>query len=177
MEGQRHHHQHMQPSPCDVVCVTVHVVSVVCSEVWCCWCVSCVFGVSQSFRLPREVHQRNRWILPISSLRIGRTRHVSDPSIIRFTCSTPALFKKHTKKKHPLDGSICLSLQEAECKERYARQCRYEPPLEIILTLPFSRCVHQLSGPNTCALTQTTFKITENTHTCCYHDSSRTQPH
>ena len=45
-----------------------------------------------------------------------------------------------------------------------------------LLTLPFSRCVHHLSGPNTYALTQTTFKITEKTHTCC-HESSRTQPH
>ena len=28
----------------------------------------------------REVHQRNPWMLPIFSLRIGRTRHVPDSS-------------------------------------------------------------------------------------------------
>ena len=35
----------------------------------------------------------------------------------------------------PLDGSICLSPQEAQCNERFARQCRYEPPLEIVISL------------------------------------------
>ena len=28
----------------------------------------------------------------------------------------------------PQDGSICLSPQEAQCNERFARQYRYEPP-------------------------------------------------
>ena len=44
--------------------------------------------------------------------------------------------------------------------ERFARQYRYEPPPEFPLTLPFSGIVHHLSGPNICALTQTTLKIT-----------------
>ena len=39
-----------------------------------------------------------------------------------------------------------------------------EPPPGSLLTLPFSRCVHHLSTPNTC-LTQSTFKITECTQT------------
>ena len=78
-------------------------------------------------------------------------------------------------RSQPLDGSICLSSRDAECNKRFAREYRYEPPLEVLLPIP--RCAHQLSGPNTCALTQPTFKITENTHTCCYHESSRTQPH
>ena len=33
------------------------------------------------------------------------------------------------------------------------------------MTLPFSSFVHHRSGPITCALTQTTLKITECTHT------------
>ena len=56
---------------------------------------------------------------------------------------------------------IVHRLKETECNERFARQYRYEPPPEILL--PFSHCVHILSGPNTHALTQTTFNITENT--------------
>ena len=65
-------------------------------------------------------------------------------------CSTPASMK-NIEENQSLHGSICLSPQEAECNERFARQYRHEPPLEILLTLPFSRCVHNLSGPNTCA--------------------------
>ena len=42
-------------------------------------------------------------------------------------------------------------LKKPSVTERFARQYRYEHPLEILLTLPFSRCVHNLSGPNTCA--------------------------
>ena len=38
--------------------------------------------------------------------------------------------------------------------ERFVRQYRHEPPPSSLLTLPFSRCVHHLSTPNTC-LTQT----------------------
>ena len=37
-------------------------------------------------------------------------------------------------RNQPLDGSICLSPQEAQCNERFARQYRYEPPLEIIIS-------------------------------------------
>ena len=70
-------------SPCDVVC------DVVLCCVWeCMWCLWCgvvggrgVFGVCLGRRVltcSREVHQRNRWILPNSSLRKGRTRHVPD---------------------------------------------------------------------------------------------------
>ena len=73
------------------------------------------------------------------------------------------------------------------------RQQRYEPPPGSLLTLPFSQCVHHRSSPKTC-LAQTTFKITECTHTHVqthknthvhvpvhiythvYHESSRTQP-
>ena len=65
--------------------------------------------------------------------------------------------------------AVCLSLcenrpQHAVCPCAvlcFARQCRYEPPPESLLTLPFSRCVHHLSGPHTHALTQNTFKITK----------------
>ena len=75
-------------------------------------------------------------------------------------------------KKKTLDGAP----QKTECNERFARQYRYEPPQENVLTQPFSRCVDHLSSPSTSALTQTVFKITENTQTCC-HESLRTQPH
>ena len=34
----------------------------------------------------------------------------------------------------PLDGSICLSPQETEFNEQFARQCRYKPPPEFSLT-------------------------------------------
>ena len=37
-------------------------------------------------------------------------------------CSTPALMKKYNKKQ-PLDGSICLSPQETEFNEQFARFC------------------------------------------------------
>ena len=84
-------------------------------------------------------------------------------------CSTPASMKKHINTS----ATRWFDLSFASNK-RFARQYRYEPPIEI--PLPFSRCVHHLSGPHTCALTQTTFKITENTHTC-YHEPSRTQQH
>ena len=39
--------------------------------------------------------------------------------------------------------------------ERFARQYRYKPPSEFPLTSPFTGIVHHLSGPNSCAHTQT----------------------
>jgi hypothetical protein len=39
--------------------------------------------------------------------------------------------------------------------ERFARQYRYEPPTEFLQSLPFTGIVHHLSGPSTCAHTQT----------------------
>ena len=70
VEAQRHHHQHMQPSPCDVVChvvcgvvlcVTVHVVSVVWSMVWWCGvvggrgvCLVCVWCVAEFWLAPER---------------------------------------------------------------------------------------------------------------------------
>ena len=66
------------PSPCDVVCgvvlcVGVRVVCVVWSVVWCWWS-WCVFGVCVCCVTRRAL----AWILPNSSLRIGRTRHGPD---------------------------------------------------------------------------------------------------
>ena len=77
-------------SPCDVVCVVV--LCCVWECMWCLWCgrwfgvaggrgvsLVCVWCVPRRvLACPREVHQRNRWILPTSSLRTGRTRHVPD---------------------------------------------------------------------------------------------------
>ena len=137
---------------------------------WCClWfgvvggrgvCLVCVWCVCRVLACPREVYQRNRWILPIFKFEnrsnTARSQPLQSFALPDENCSTPA--------------------SKPGVKERYARQCRYEPPLEIFLTLPFSHCVHNLSGPDTHALTQTTFKTTENTHTC-FHESSRTQPH
>ena len=180
------------PSPYDVVCDVV--LCCVWECMWCLWCVLwcgvvggrglclvCVCGVSHAeFSLaPREVHQRNCWILTISNLRTSRTRHVPDSfnhSLYPMKTVKLQLQSKKPKKKQPLDDTLCLSPQETERNERFARQYRYEPPQENLLTLPFSRCVNHLWSPNTYALTQTVFKITENTHTCC-HESSRTQPH
>ena len=79
---------------------------------------------------------------------------------------------------------------KTKCNKRFARQHRYEPPQESLLTSPFSRCVHHLSSPDTC-LCQTT--LSRNVHQKhihlqkhtqkyieeqkCYHESSRrTQP-
>ena len=80
-------------SPWDVVCDVV--LCCVWECMWCLWCglwcgvvdgrgvcLVCVLGVCvwcvprRVLTCPREVHQRNFWILPISSLRIGPTRHV-----------------------------------------------------------------------------------------------------
>ena len=148
-------------SACGVCGVVLLVLLVVVVCVWCMF----GFGVSPvELSLAPEIRQRNRWILPISSLRIGRTRHVPDS----FNHSLHLM-----RTVQSPDGSICLSPQEAECNERFARQYRYGPPLEILLTLPFSRCVHNLS-----VLTLVpTFKITENTHTRCFHEPSKTQQH
>ena len=41
---------------------------------------------------------------------------------------------KNTKENQSLDGSICLSPQETECNEGFARQYRYERPLEILVS-------------------------------------------
>ena len=54
--------------------------------------------------------------------------------------------------------------------ERFARQYRYEPPSEFPLTLPFASIVHHLSGPNTCAHTQTSFN--QSVGCWCKHPSS-----
>ena len=80
------------PSPCDVVCDVM--LCCVWECMWCLWCglwcnviknhgvcLVCVWVWCVPRRVltcSREVHQRNRWILPISSLRTGRTRHVPD---------------------------------------------------------------------------------------------------
>ena len=42
--------------------------------------------------------------------------------------------------------------------ERFARQYRYEPPPGFPLTSPCSDIVHHLSGPTTCAHTQTSLQ-------------------
>ena len=42
--------------------------------------------------------------------------------------------------------------------ERFARQYRYEPPSGFPLTSPCSDIVHHLSGPTTCAHTQTSLQ-------------------
>ena len=42
--------------------------------------------------------------------------------------------------------------------ERFARQYRYEPPSGLPLTSPCSDIVHHLSGPTTCAHTQTSLQ-------------------
>ena len=99
-------------SVCDVVlCVGVHVVSVVWAVVW------CVFGA------PRRVGSRTT-----------RSRFLQAFALPDENCSTPALMKKIQKKKQPLDGSICLSPQEIEFNEQFARQCRNKPPPEFSLT-------------------------------------------
>ena len=45
--------------------------------------------------------------------------------------------------------------------KRTSRQYRYEPPPEFPLILPCSGIVHHLSGPDTCALSLSTFKISD----------------
>ena len=130
-------------------------------SVCCCVCVVCLCPMWSS-HLPEK---------------IGREQHVPDSfnhTLYLIKTAQLQLQCRKIQKNRPLDGSICLSPQETECNERFARQYRYEPPPEILL--PFSRCVHHLSGPITYALTQNIFKITENTHTCD-HEPSKTQPH
>ena len=46
----------------------------------------------------------------------------------------------------------------SKCDERFARQYHYEPPPGFPLASPYSDIVHNLSGPNTYAHTQTFLK-------------------
>ena len=74
---------------------------------------------------PREVHQRNSWILHIFSLRTDREQHVPDSCnqslylIKLFSFSSP---EGHCEGNQPPDGSICLSPPKPKCNERFARQ-------------------------------------------------------
>ena len=134
------------------------------SVVWCCWCCWwswCVLVYVWLWCVPRRVCHFSQSGSPKKPLDLthfkfenrsstGCSRFLQSFALPDENCSTPASMK-NIEENQSLDGSICLSPQEAECNERFARQYRYEPPLEILLTLPFSRCVHNLSGPNTCA--------------------------
>ena len=58
---------------------------------------------TKGFHLPqRGSHQRNPWILPIKSLRIGRTRHVPDSSN-----HSLYLMKLLSSNYHTLEGTSC----------------------------------------------------------------------
>ena len=114
---------------CGVVCSVALLV--------CVWCVP-----RRVLTYPTEVRQRNRRFLPISSFEnksnTACSRFLQSFALPDENCSTPASMKKTYKKNQPLDGSICLSPQETECNERFARQYRYEPPQEnspALLTL------------------------------------------
>ena len=94
---------------------------------------------------------------------MGREQHV--PDSFNHSLYLTKLFKSSYPEgnfggKKLLDGSISFSPPLPKYNERFAREYRCEPPPEFHLTLPFSSIVHHLSGPNTCALTQTTLKIT-----------------
>ena len=54
---------------CVVLCCVVLCCVVLCCVVLCCVVLCCVVLCCVVCGCPREVHQRNRWILPISSLR------------------------------------------------------------------------------------------------------------
>ena len=78
----------------------------------------------------------------VPHVELGREQHVPDSS-------KHSLLMKNTKKQ-PLDGSICLSPEETEFNEQFARQCRFKPPPEFSLT---GKVQHH-SSPYTDALTE-----------------------
>ena len=113
--------------------------------------------------LAPEVHQSNHWMLPIQILRIGQEQHVPDSSnhslylIKLFNSSYP---EGNSGVNQQLDGSISLSPLHPSITNDLHVSIATSLHQSFLLTLPFSGIVHHLSGPNTCALTQTTLKIT-----------------
>ena len=116
--------------------------------------------------LAPEVHQSNDWILPIQSLRTGREQHVPNSS------NHPLYLLKLFNSIYPEGnfGGNQLPVGSMSLSPLYPSTTNdLHVPQEFPLTLPFSGIVHHLSGPNRCALTQTTLKITVSCR--CTHPS------
>ena len=122
-------------------------------------------GGHRQFRSPKfahvglsrapEIQQRNPWILRIFSLRTSRKRHIPDSSnhtlyLMRLLGSN---YLEGKRWREPAVRWFGLSFTtKPTCNKRFARQYRDEPSPEFPATLPFSGCIHHLSGPYSCGL-------------------------
>ena len=99
-------------------------------------------------RASERFTERNPWISQIFSLRIGREQHVPESS------NHSLYLMKLLSSIYPgetLEGTsremvrFVFRSNENKYSERFARWYLLKPPLEFLLTLPCSRCVHHLS--------------------------------
>ena len=105
-----------------------------------------------------DVHLGYRWILPVSSLRVGRGQHVpgsSNHSLYLIKLLGSGYPEGNFGGDRLLGGSISLSPHITMYDERFARQYRCGPTLEFPLSLPVTGIVRRLSRPSIYALAQT----------------------
>ena len=97
----------------------------------------------------REVHQKNGRILIISSLRIGRERHVPDSSnhsLYLMKLLSSSYPEGNCGRNQLWDGSVCLSPQNLTITNDLHISTATRPGFP--LTFRFSSVVHHLSGPD-----------------------------
>ena len=109
------------------------------------------------YHVLQKFTERNPWILPISSLRIGREQHVPDssnhsPCLIKlFSFSSP---EGDLGGNQQPDGPISLSHQNRSIRTICTSVSLLH---QSSLTLPLSSIVHHPSGPDSCALSSQAF--------------------
>ena len=113
-----------------------------------------------------EVHQNKR--MNLTHLKFENRSNTARSRFLQSFAFLIKLFNSSSSKGNfggnQLQDGPSFFAPLSKHNERFVRQYRHKSPTSSFLTLPFSRCVHHRSTPNTC-LTQTNFKITECTQT------------
>ena len=126
-------------------------------------------GPHMGYHVPQRFTKRNERILPILSLRIGRTRHVPDSSN-HSLCLMKLL--NSSSPGETAGGTSCEMVRLVfrpipEHNERFARQYRYEPPPEFSPDFALLRLGSPSFKSTHVRLIQITFKITLERNAWC----------